>query len=145
MTSQHIKTIFLILGALILSFTIGRYSVKNEVITKTIEVETHENKEIRKHTETTTKKAPDGTTTTTTTTDTNTTSQKDQSKEIDTQKIIEAVKPKLNVSALMGYNRNNLHELIVGVHISKELLGPVSFGVWVTTEKSFGVSVGLGF
>lgn len=145
MTNQHIKTIALILGGLILSFAIGRYSVKNEVITKTVEVQTHENKEVRRHTESTTTKTPDGTTTTTTTTDTATTSQKEQSKEIATQKIVEAIEPKLNVSVLMGYNRNNLHELIIGAHISKQLLGPVSFGVWVTTEKSFGVSVGLEF
>lgn len=145
MTDQHIKAIVSILGALVLTFILGRYSVKNEVITKTVEVQTHENKQTEKHTETTTTKTPDGTQITKTVTDTTTTSQKDKSKEIDTKKVIEAIEPKVNVNVLMGYNRNNLHELIIGAHVSKQLLGPVSFGVWATTEKSFGVSVGLGF
>jgi hypothetical protein len=49
---------------------------------------------------------------------------------------------KLSLSALAG---TDLRSPVYGAHVSKEILGPVSVGIFGLTNGTFGASIGLNF
>lgn len=127
--------------AIILAYATGRYAKPDKIVTKTVTVEVektriNENKVIVE------KINKDGTKTTTTHVITKTeTDTKIQSKN---DSVVQNNKSPLNVSLLAGYDFNNVN-LVYGVHVSKQLLGPVSIGIFGLTNKTIGMSAGLQF
>lgn len=120
----------------------GRYTAptKIEIQTKTIEVE-----KVQQHQDTVIveKVHKDGSKETTTriVTDTN----KNTTKASEQNKIVEK-KSSLNIYALGGIDVSNpANGFTIGAHISKQLLGPISLGVFGFTNKTAGISVGFNF
>jgi hypothetical protein len=156
---------------LLTSFAFGRYSapekvkIEKQVVTtesdkKDTDKKTQTDLDRNKHVETTTleKKLPDGTTVkeTKTVEDTSTQKKRDQQVLMDEQstdthsekesKLVESGRNKLNLSLLVGAQVTKLSEpLVYGVSASRPFLGPVTLGLWGTTQKVGGVSVGLQF
>jgi len=53
---------------------------------------------------------------------------------------------KLNISALAGTNVTNPgNGMLYGVHISKDILGPLNIGIWGLNNGTAGCSVGITF
>lgn len=51
-----------------------------------------------------------------------------------------------NISLLAGTSSPKSDiEFVYGVSASKELIGPITLGAWVLTNKSVGLSIGLNF
>lgn len=69
---------------------------------------------------------------------------KKEIKEKESIKIVESKKPNWRVSALMGYSLDKYNQ-IYGLDVQKRILGVVSVGVWGTTNKTVGLSVGYEF
>lgn len=167
------KLLIAIAVALILGYAMGRYltptkiEIKKEVVTvekKVVDtdelkrIELERNKTLRKVITEITK--PDGTkekvTRFTETTTTNKTTEQEkktkeltekQTKETET-KLIENKKNDWSLSALAGpgtLSLNLSNNLIYGGHIQRNILGPISFGAWGLTNKTFGLSLGLSF
>ena len=137
--------------AAITSFSFGRYSAPKIPDTHTVtDVKVDEKKDILNddHKKTVIVKTPDGTTTTTITDD-------DVVKTndlVDTDKHTDATvtAPKtstLNLSALSGveYSGPNAFKPFYGLSVTKQLVGPVTIGVWGLTNSTIGVSIGLNF
>lgn len=55
------------------------------------------------------------------------------------------VKPKLNVSGLVGVSIHDPGLPIYGISASKEVLGPITVGVFGLTNGLVGVSIGFNF
>lgn len=146
------------------AFAGGRYltpvKIKTEI--KTVEVvktvivkDKTSDKEVHKTTTTIDSVKPDGTKTTTTTVvedsstkqDTKTDIVKDGTKTETTKKEVTKTSSRLNISALGGapISIHGLETPVFGLHVSKDILGPVSVGIWGLTDKTFGLSVGLTF
>lgn len=115
------------------AFYLGRYSAPKTTTDKSVE----ETKNT--HTETTTIKQPDGTVKTVTVTDTS----KQVSK--DTKTSVAPNVSKVNVSLLSGYDYAYTSRPVYGVSISKEVIGPVTAGVFGLSNGIVGVSVGVNF
>jgi len=129
----------LILIVAVLCFVVGRRSVKPVVVTQ---VETREVEAVE-HDKRQTVTVRRGDTTTTTTTDDITTAVK-----IDDTQTKSAVLPRrssMNVSALVGTDSIRYPTPVYGLSISKELIGPVTLGLWGLTNGTVGVSVGVNF
>ena len=140
--NNHKETV-LGLALIVIIFYAGRYTAPTKVETKTVTVEVekeqkHENKVVVQRI------GKDGTTTVIThvITDTNTSINK-----IDrTDKVIENNKPSLNVYAMAGLDVSNPQNgFVFGAHVSKQILGPVSIGLFGLTNKTIGASVGFSF
>lgn len=145
---------------LTVSFAIGRFTAPESIKTETVKTEDKtQNKDVvvdqQKHKQTTTTETvkPDGTkeTTTVTTEDTNTdkksdTVTTDNVSEITTKEVIKDTS-KLSVSLLTGVNisSGSQFKMIYGGHITKNMLGPITGGIWVMTDGTGGVSLGLSF
>lgn len=146
--------ILLALAALAAAFALGRYTapVKIQEVTKTDEKQTEKkNIETDKHKETTVVEEvkPDGTKVTTTKTVEDATKhlQDDKSKDKSTEseKVVTKETSKLNISALAGSKISTQPELIYGGSISRNLIGPVTTGLWGLSNGTAGVSIGLTF
>ena len=135
---RDLKIIGIAFG-LVAVFAFGRYSVKPQ------DVKTKENteitKEVKKRVEIVKVKNPDGTETTSTviTEDTNT----------DIKKIVESevsTKPskKINIS-LMAESRLNEYKPEYGLSVSKEILGPITAGLYAKTSGTVGITLGINF
>lgn len=127
---------------IVLAFYVGRYTSPTKVETKNVTIEIEK---IKQHQDTiiVEKVNKDGSKETTTRIITDT--DKDASKTSEQTKIVEN-KPSLNVYALGGLDVTNpANGFIVGAHVSKQLLGPISIGVFGFTNKTVGVSVGMSF
>lgn len=153
-----------IFGAIILvAFAAGRWLAPTKIKTETkiVEVEKKSEKSTtdtdrNKHKETKTVEIvrPDGTkeTTTTTVEDTNTdrkttTAKTEESKKAESQSREETrSSSRTSIAALSGVDTSqSLNPLVYGVSISKEVLGPISIGVWGLSNKTYGASVGVSF
>jgi hypothetical protein len=133
-----------VIGILMLvgCFYWGRHTAPTKVETKTITVEVEKIKQ-HQNTVIVEKVNKDGSKETTTriVTDTN----KDTTKTSEQNKLVEKKSP-LNIYALAGIDiANPANGFTVGAHISKQLLGPVSLGVFGFTNKTAGMSLGLNF
>ena len=124
---------------LVAVFAFGRYSVKPQ------DVKTKENteitKEVKKRIEIVKVKKPDGTETTNTviTEDTNTDIKKVVESEVSTKP-----SKKINIS-LMAESRLNELRLDYGVSVSKEILGPITAGLYAKTSGIVGITLGINF
>jgi len=149
--------------ALIVSFAFGRYltPVKVKVETKTVEViktvkvkvkDTAKQK--RKESLITEITYPDGRKERVikvvenddehTTTDTAVNSEKDLSKT--TSKEVVKNSSRLNVSALGGVDFSKGYaQPVFGASVTKDIIGPVSIGIWGLSNGSVGASVGVSF
>jgi hypothetical protein len=60
--------------------------------------------------------------------------------------VVESKKSTLNVYAMGGLDVTSPQNgFIVGAHVSKQLIGPVSIGLFGFTNKTAGVSIGMSF
>jgi ribosomal protein S25 len=144
--TQVIAALLLIL----VSFAVGRYSVsqpniKTQDVSKIQETD-KQAKDTHTQTKTVVDKLPSGETKTTTTTDT-TILTKTQDTVKDTQSYSQSVtssKSKLNVSAIAEYDlkRGGLN---YGISVEKEVLGPITAGLYGLNNGTIGVSIGLNF
>ncbi len=115
-------------------FAFGRYSVK-----PTIQVQTVTKEVQTQHETIVTVKSPDGTTKTIETVDTNT-----KTNEVIQQTAIKT--SKINVSVLVGndFSKSGIIPLY-GISVNKELIGPITVGVFGLTNSTIGLSIGLNF
>lgn len=154
--------VILTIVAISLTFALGRFTspTKVKVETKIVEVEkttkdTNSDTAKNKHKTTTVTEVvhPDGTkeTKTTTTEDSNannkTTIVETSDKASTTDKTKEIVKSsgKLTIAAMGGATLDKAFDPIYGGQISKDLLGPISLGVWGLSNRTAGLSIGLSF
>lgn len=145
------KTKIIIAAVVVMTtFALGRYSVNQTPAVHTV-ADSKTNKDINKdkdtHTVTTITKKPDGTITETIDKTTETKSQeKDQIISHVDQTVTPPKQSKLNISVL-GANDFNRGILIptYGLSVSKEVLGPVTIGVFGLMNGVVGISVGLDF
>lgn len=138
------------LVALLAAFAFGRYSAKpsapavHTIETTKTESDTKVNKDTHKTTVIT--KKPDGAETTTITEETVTSADRktDSVAHIDQTITPPKVAP-LNLSVLAGIDPHNSFKPVYGLSISKQVLGPITVGVFGLTNNNFGVSLGLNF
>ncbi len=143
--------ILLCVGLLLLAFASGRYSVNppdaTTKIDQKIDTQVQDDKDTKTHTVTVIVKEPTGETKTTTTTDTSVIDKEVERQVSDTQiqqEIKSVTKRTINVSVLGGFDkRTNLPTY--GAAISREILGPITIGVWGLNNGSFGANIGLDF
>lgn len=130
--------------AILAVFAAGRYSVQSITKTEIVQIDEKKKEDIKEDTHTVIVKNPDGTTTTTIDSHVDT-SRTDTTKTTD--KIVQQTNTRktLNVSLLSSYNLVSPATLDFGLSISKEVLGPVTVGLWGMKSGIVGVSVGLNF
>ncbi len=141
---MNFKTkIIISLSALLVSFAAGRFLTPEKIKTeiRTIEVEKIvvkvEHKIITIH------EKPDGSKETTEIVDTNTNSHTDSSSK-DSLKEETKSKSYVNISVL-GASKFPLdtNPLVYGLSIQKNVLGPITAGIFGLTDKTIGISLGL--
>lgn len=108
-------------------FLFGRWSAPLQTVTQVKEVVVHQVRTIVKN--------KDGSSTTTIVTD----------RETKKKDVTSAPKPNLNVSALAGVDVTSKFAPVYGVHVTKQVLGPVTVGAYGLTTGIVGVSLGVTF
>lgn len=138
---QTKSKIVIAIALLVVAFVGGRYSVpKSVTTTKTEEDNLH------KHTKTTIVDVtnPDGSKTHTITKDTDLNSDK---KTMDSKETVSAGK-KTNISVLASSKTPFIHpiqEIDYGVMVTRNVLGPISVGVFGFKTGALGVAAGISF
>lgn len=138
------------LVALLAAFAVGRFTGRpsapavHTIETLQTESETKTNKDTHKTTVIT--KKPGGEETTTITEDTVTTAdrKRDSVAHLDQTVTPPRVAP-LNLSILAGVDPTNSFKPVYGLSLSKQVLGPITVGVFGLTNHNVGVSLGLNF
>lgn len=155
------KIICAIIG-FVASFAFGRYlaptKIKIEEHTVTVDKSKDSKSvdtDINKHKETVVKEIvrPDGTKETTTTVtedtvasrDSKEKSSSDKSTDKTTSKEITRSTGRLNISALASVDTTQPSTPTYGVAVTRDVIGPISIGVFGFTNKTFGASLGLSF
>ena len=136
-----------------LAFAAGRYSVSQKTISTKEGIISDDKKkedaETHTVTHTVTVVKPDGNSVTTTDTQTNISDKQidtDDTKTSISQVTSIAARSTINISALAGVNANNLSQVpIYGISISKEVLGPITAGLYGLNNGILGVSIGVNF
>ena len=129
-------------------FALGRYSVDPPTVASTVNRVTTTDLDQDKdtHKKTVIVKAPSGIETTTITEDTVTDTKEHQD---DVLKSATTVTPQkriaLNLSVLSGVQPFVGLKPVYGVSVSKEVVGPVTAGLWGLSDGTVGISVGLDF
>lgn len=149
-------------GVVILTaFAFGRYSApeKIKIVKETAEVdnkkkdsETDVNKTTNKKTTIVEEVKPDGTTKKTTEIVEGTETNKQKTVSEDSQSIKTSKETKeiikdtgrLNLGLLAGAAVTD-RKLIYGAYLSRNVLGPITLGVWGFNNATFGASIGLSF
>lgn len=137
--------IILAVVLLAISFASGRFLTpeKTKIEVKTITVEKVVTEVV--HQKIYIKENPDGSKETTIVTDTNTDS-KTNSKSNDETKESTISKDRINISVLTGSNFPiNLSAPIYGISANKNILGPITGGIFALSNKTAGISIGLNF
>lgn len=136
----------------IVSFAVGRYSLPEKVVTKTVEVDRiHADTDKDKHKEVTVTETvqPDGgkTIVTTTVEDTKTKKTVDRLETTNTSKETVYAKSKTQLQALFGISDvfGGSRAPVYGGLVSRNVLGPVTAGAWALTNGTAGVTIGLSF
>lgn len=119
----------LLLGA----YSAGRWAQPAKVITKEVQVV---KKDVR--TVVRTIKQPDGTVIRERTTEDKTVTSNEKNSKIESNK------PAWKVNALVGYSFDSKKEEY-GIMVQKNYVGPVNLGVYATTAKTVGVTLGFEF
>jgi hypothetical protein len=137
--------------ALAIAFASGRYSVSyNETtheVTNTQDTK-HKTEVVRTVVHTVTVQEPNGEIKTVTDSDTHTATKEDEQENqqvtLDQTKI--STTSKLNISALAGIDTQSLaHPFVYGLSVSKQVIGPITAGLFGLNNGTIGVSVGLSF
>lgn len=141
--------------ALVCMFALGRYTVAKKVEVKEVEKIVYVDKividkALKTKKSTTSTKAVDGSETTTTTEetveDTHTVDNTETTKDKEYSKTVTPLNLGLRLDLLAGLDVTNpASGYLVGAHISKPVLGPITIGLWLLTNKTAGVSAGLQF
>lgn len=138
--------IIVLVVLLVTSFAIGRYTAPKpsvKIVEKTTEeVKKDEQKDVVKTT-TIVKEKDKETTTITEETKDHVQTKKDETLDSMTQ-IVQPKVNTLNVSALVGAELFPLKP-VYGLSVNKQLIGPVSIGVFGLTNQTIGFSIGLNF
>lgn len=137
--------------SLLVAFALGRYSNHSSTVVTHTDTQTDTKKEADKdtqtHSVTVITKEPNGEEKTTTTTDTTTKSKTDTQTDSDT-KTTQTVTPQktgtLNLSLLGGYDMVKAMP-VYGASVTKNLIGPITIGVFGLSNGTVGASVGLSF
>lgn len=134
-----------VLLAILAAFAFGRYTVKPTTV-KDVETSTETKKEKDTHKETTivVVETPQGDKKTVTTVVEDTTINTHQTKDSETHEV--STPPKvntLNISALAGLDMD--YKPVYGISVTKNVLGPITVGVFGLTNRTIGVSAGLSF
>lgn len=148
------RNVYILLGSVVLAFSIGRYSVRSPEVhdIKSIQTDTKkdENRDTHRDTTITTIKTPDGTVKTVKTI----TEISDIETKTDTNQTRlsshDSIPPKtgtINISGLVGNDFSKSWSLtpIYGISVTKEFLGPVTLGGYGLTNGIIGLSIGLNF
>lgn len=162
MQTKYKVLIIVIVGAT--GVAVGRYTVPVKIKTeiKTVEViktvtvqDTSADKKVHKETTTTTTTKPDGSKESKTTVvedsdfkkDTTIVKNEDDAKFSDSKTEITKTGSRLNISALAGapVSLHGLGNFTYGLHISRDLIGPVSVGLFGMSDGVAGISIGLTF
>jgi hypothetical protein len=126
---------------IVVAFSFGRYTAPTKVETKTVTVEVEKVK-IDRNRIVIEKTNKDGSkikiTRSSSMTDRNTQTSQQSTKLVEN-------KSSLNISALAGVDVTKPTGIVFGAHVSKQLIGPVSIGVFGLTNKTVGASIGLSF
>ena len=143
---------------IVVAYAFGYYEApyKVKTITKTVEVEkktdqTQTDTNRHKDTLTTITEKPDGTKETVTHTvddvnrDTASKATDNITKSETKEKEVTKSSGHLTLSALAGVNPFTPSLPTYGVHVTRDIIGPVNIGVWGLTDKTIGASVGLTF
>lgn len=143
------KTKFIIVVvALAVSFASGRFLTPVKTVIKTVEVEKKtEDTHKEKHKKTTIIEHPDGSKETIITDDVESDKKtKDETKNTSDTEITRS-SSRLNISALAGgqISFSQPMPLALGASVTKDILGPVSVGLWGLNNGMGGVSIGLSF
>jgi len=151
------NTKYIAIAAVVLAttFAVGRFSVSKKIEIKEVEKIVYQekivkDKEIARHKTSTTTKSPDGTETTTTTEDTkldtHSDTQTDIAKDTEKSRIETPMNIGMRFDVLAGLDVTNpAGGYLFGVHVSKQLIGPINFGIWALTNKTVGISAGLQY
>lgn len=130
-----------ILGILLLvfCFCLGRYTSPTKVETKTVTIEVEKVK-TNQNVVVVEKVNKDGSRVKIT----KASSQTYRNTENSTQntKVVEN-KPSVNIHAMAGLDVLNPKGVVVGVHANKQILGPISLGVFGFTNNVIGLSLGM--
>lgn len=139
--------IFIGIGYTALIFAIGRYTVQKPTtdILETQQVQQTEDKHINTKKTVTETKKPDGTDTIVTVI--NQTVEDEKKDKIDTTVQIKEkpVNKPLSLAILAGADYGQPLKPVYGLSVSKEILGPITIGVFGLQNKTIGISIGLNF
>lgn len=143
---MYLKIAASILGLVIVSFFVGRFSAPKPLPeVRTIEVIKEVVVESKKKTNTKVivVKEPGGKETTTS--ETNETTDTVSKEVIKEKEKVIALKNDWNVSALVGIKNFNRESIVYGLEVQRRILGDIHVGVWGLTDKTVGLNVGFSF
>lgn len=133
----------------LISFAAGRYTGQSETVKTDTKLTDDYSKAVSTHEQqvTQTTKEKDGTVITivTTTKDTNTSNTDDKTSDVSKSVQIIASKAIVHLDLLAGLQTTLSRKPIYGASINKEILGPVSVGVFGLTNGTIGASIGITF
>lgn len=140
--------------SLLVAFALGRYTVpvevkiEKQIVTVEVEKKVNDLKTNERRVETEEVRL-DGTKVRKIVTNTSTDSHQTSSNEeraATIEKETRDSRARLTASLLGGLSVSDLTQPpVFGLHVSKPILGPITFGVWGLTSKVGGISVGLQF
>lgn len=141
--------ILLILALVVGAYAFGRYSAPVKIETHTITVEKEikvKDTETQDHSKTTIVIKKDGTKIITKQNDIDTKVKSTDNIDIkqDSTKIITNKHPILTIQAMMGYDFNSA-DRVYGASASKNFIGPLRFGVFMLSNKTVGITMGIDF
>lgn len=141
----------IILGVLTISiaFATGRYTVGQKIVTVEVDkvvTDVQKDKDTKTHSTTIITEKPTGEKTTVTTTDSETIAKSEKHVEDDKSisKTVTTKSGSLNISALAGIDYR-IKQPVYGASVTKEILGPITIGLFGITNGTFGASVGINF
>jgi len=154
--------VVLTIVALATSFAFGRYFAPTkikiqekivEVDTKSSDKTTEATRDKRKETVVKEVVKPDGTRETETRTIEETTASKGTKEKTSETKTTESEKSteitrstgRLNISALASVDTSKPTQVNYGLSVTRDVIGPISIGVFGFTNKTYGASLGLSF
>lgn len=145
------KLFILYAVCILAAFAAGRYSVQAPEVHTSAgikeEIKQDANKDTQTHQTTVSVKTPDGTTKTTTTIDTTTKDKMDTAIATTTKVDQTIIPPKietLNVSFMAGVDFSR-QATVYGASVNKQLLGPITIGLFGLTNSTVGLTVGMSF
>lgn len=138
---------YILIGVVLLAggYYIGRATTPTKIETKTITVEVE-----KKHEDTKTNEVkvevikPDGTKTITTHTNIETKTDSTKTDNTKSQTVVQNKHSSTNINIFAGVDIFN-PKLVYGAHISRDIFGPISIGIFGFTNGLAGASVGLSF